>query len=201
MPPKDDEEARRRIVEAALVCVDRHGPTKTGLSDVAAALGITRQTVYRLFPSTDELFEAVTRSGVEAYLDELETQLAPLTDPAEVVVEAIAYTVERLPKERHLGLLLASGRVELFRRGVSSEMALEFGRAMLTRTAVDWEHLVGQEMDEVVEIALRLLGSLVTEPNPAHADGEALRVFLRRWIGPALHTPPTAKPRNRKRNG
>jgi len=34
-PPRSETEARKRIVGAAMRCVDRYGPAKTGLSDVA----------------------------------------------------------------------------------------------------------------------------------------------------------------------
>jgi AcrR family transcriptional regulator len=194
-PPTDDEEARQRITDAAVDCIDRFGPTKTGLSDVAAAIGVTRQTVYRHFSSTEALFEAVAQAGVEAYLDELAAHLDGIEQPAELVVEAIAYCTERLPKERHLGLLLSAGRTELFWRGVTSPMAREFGRAMLTRTNIDWGGygFSRADLDGLVEFALRLLASLVTEPNPAHARGPELRAFLRRWLAPALDVPPGRK--------
>jgi AcrR family transcriptional regulator len=187
-PPTDDQEARARIVAAAMACVDRHGPTKTGLSDVAAALGITRQTVYRHFASTDELLEAVAQAGADSYLDELQSHLEPIRDPAGLVVEAIAHTVERLPKDPYVGVLLTPGRTEMFWRGATSELARRFGRAMLTRTNVDWSSLgfSEQQLDGLVEFSLRLLASLITEPNPDHAAGPELRAYLERWVAPAI---------------
>ena len=91
-------------------CVDRYGPGKTGLSDVADELGVTRQTVYRYFAGTDDLLAAVARSAGGSYLDRLARHLAQVTDPVEVVVEALVFTIERLPAERYLGVLLTAGR-------------------------------------------------------------------------------------------
>jgi hypothetical protein len=54
-PPADDAEARERIITAAMRCLDRYGPTKTGLSDVATELGVTRQTVYRYLRTLQSL--------------------------------------------------------------------------------------------------------------------------------------------------
>ena len=34
-PPADDTEARKKIIDAALVCIERRGPAHTTLSDVA----------------------------------------------------------------------------------------------------------------------------------------------------------------------
>jgi AcrR family transcriptional regulator len=48
-PPADDEEARKRIVDAAIRLIERRGAQRTSLSDVAAFLSVTRPTVYRHF--------------------------------------------------------------------------------------------------------------------------------------------------------
>jgi len=187
-PPRSETEARKRIVGAAMRCVDRYGPAKTGLSDVAHELGVTRQTVYRYFAGTDELLAAVARSAADDYLDRLARHLARVTDPVEAVVEALAFTIERLPGERYLGVLLTSGRFGRFFAGVTSPEAIEFARSLLERTAVDWEKAgYGHaELDELAEFALRLLLSLVLDPGTPARSGSVLRGFLRRWAGPAI---------------
>ena len=187
-PPRSETEARKRIVGAAMRCVDRYGPEKTGLSDVAEDLGVTRQTVYRYFAGTDELLAAVARSAADDYLDRLARHLARVTDPVEAVVEALAFTIERLPGERYLGVLLTSGRSGRFFAGVTSPEAIEFARSLLERTAVDWEKAgYGHaELDELAEFALRLLLSLVLDPGTPARSGSVLRGFLRRWAGPAI---------------
>src|SRR5690242_3990748 len=40
-PPLTDDEARARILDAAKRCVERFGPSKTRLADVANELGVT----------------------------------------------------------------------------------------------------------------------------------------------------------------
>ena len=52
-PPRDGEEARSRILAAARQRLAADGSAST--SDVASDLGVTRQTVYRYFPSVEEL--------------------------------------------------------------------------------------------------------------------------------------------------
>ena len=200
-PPRDDEEARERIIEAAMSCVDRHGPHKTGLSDVATQLGVTRQTVYRLFKSTDDLLFAVGVAAADTYLDRLEAHVADLSEPGDAVVEGIAYTFERLPDERFLGLLLTTGRSEAFLKGVTSPQAMAFARSMLQRMNIDWAaHGYGAgEIDELVEFGLRVLQSLVLAP-PRHRSGAKLRSFLQRWVAPSVRaTTARARPRSRTR--
>jgi len=187
-PPGSEAEARERIVGAAMRCVDRYGPGKTGLSDVAHELGVTRQTVYRYFAGTDDLLAAVARSAADSYLDGLARHLAQVTDPAGAVIEALAFTIERLPEERYLGVLLTSGRSGRFFAGVTSPEAVGFARSLLERTAVDWDNAGygREELDELAEFALRVLQSLVLDPGTLRRSGSALRGFLHRWVGPAI---------------
>ena len=200
-PPRDDGEARERIIDAAMRCIDRHGSHKTGLSDVAVELGVTRQTVYRLFESTDELLYAVAAAAADEYLDRLAAHVADLSEPGDAIVEGIAYTFERLPNEPFLGLLLTTGRSEAFLAGVTSPQAMAFGRAMLGRTNVDWA-AAGYGASELVELAefgLRMLKSLVLDP-PRRRSGAKLRAFLQRWVAPAVRaTAPRARPRSGRR--
>jgi AcrR family transcriptional regulator len=197
-PPKDDDEARDRIIDAAMRCIDRFGPQKTGLSDVAAELGVTRQTVYRLYPSTEDLLFAVASTAADGFLDRLAVRMAPYTDPGDAAVEGIAYTLERLPRERFLGLLLTTGRSEAFVKGVTSPEAMAFGRAMVNRMNVDWAAFGYDEddLDGLVEFGLRILQSLVLDP-PVRRSPAELRAFLRRWVAPAV-TNATATRRSRR---
>jgi AcrR family transcriptional regulator len=66
-PPKiDATDARTRILDAALEQLRRHGPAKTGVVDVARALGVSHAAVYRHFPSKDALFDAVAQRWLTA---------------------------------------------------------------------------------------------------------------------------------------
>jgi AcrR family transcriptional regulator len=54
------DDAERRVVDAALRCVARWGLRKTSLDDIAREAGISRATVYRLFPGgKDRVVEVV----------------------------------------------------------------------------------------------------------------------------------------------
>lgn len=51
---------RERIVDATLTCLARHGTAKTTVDDIARQAGLSRATVYRVFPGgRDELLQAV----------------------------------------------------------------------------------------------------------------------------------------------
>jgi AcrR family transcriptional regulator len=186
-PPADDTDARDRIIAAAMRCIDRHGPARTGLSNVAAELGVTRQTVYRLYPSTNDLFQAVSIAAADTFVDRLVAQVRNLTDPADMLVECIAFTVEQLHRERYLTLLLAGGPANLTQQFTAPEPT-ELTRALLARLPVDWAALglTALQQSQLVEIYLRTLQSLLADPGPARS-GKELRVFLRQWLAPAIN--------------
>ena len=146
-PPASDDEARARIVAATMRCVDRFG-AKTGLADVATELGVTRQTVYRYFANTEELFRATGAAAAEVFTGRLVAHVAALTDPGEIIVEAASFCLDELPNERYLVLLPALGRREAFVESVTSPMAMELGRRMYQRLPIDW-HALGYTADDV----------------------------------------------------
>jgi AcrR family transcriptional regulator len=51
------ERTRERILEGALRAIARHGLAKLGMNDVSASAGVSRGTLYRYFPSREELLE------------------------------------------------------------------------------------------------------------------------------------------------
>jgi AcrR family transcriptional regulator len=187
-PPADDAEARERIIEAAMRCIDRYGPAKTGLSDVATELGVTRQTVYRLFPSTEDLLLAVAATAAGTFVDRMAARVRDLTDPAEMLVECLAFTLERLPRERYLSMLFAPARQSAFTQKITSPTGFGLTNALLSRLPVDWPTLGIEERqrNELIEIYLRTLQSFAIDPGPPRS-GSQLRAFLRSWLAPAVH--------------
>lgn len=189
--PASDEDAVRRILDATRTCIDRLGPT-AGISDVARELGVTRQTVYRYFRATDDLLVATAIDSAAAFLDRVQVQLGPTTrPPSEAVVEALAFTLEQLPHEPYVGLLLGPGRVSIYSWGVTSEPALALGRSIVERFPVDWaaHGYDDLELDGLVEHMLRMVQSFVVDPGTPARSGPELRAYLRRWVGPAVDLP------------
>lgn len=192
-PPRTEEEARQRILDAANRCMDRYGPAKTSLSDVAAELGVTRQTVYRHFSSTTDLLLAGAEAAAEPFIESVAEHCSSLRDPGAIVVAALVYVLEHLPRDPRLSLLLATERADLFTVGVTSPTAIEFGRAMLLRFPVDWTSLGyrDEDLSELAEYLLRVIQSLVIDPGHPPRSTERLTRYLTRWVAPAiLHSRP-----------
>ena len=57
------------------------------IADVARALGVTRQTVYRYFATADDLMRAAGIASVDGFLDELTECVRGIHDPADAMTE------------------------------------------------------------------------------------------------------------------
>lgn len=51
--------SKGQIIEATLTCLGRYGVAKTAIVDVARELGVTRQTIHRLFETRSDLLTSV----------------------------------------------------------------------------------------------------------------------------------------------
>lgn len=187
-PPRTEEDARRRIVAAAAACVEQFGPAKTTLSDVASALGVTRQTVYRYYANLGELLAAVAQDGVDDFAERMTAHLSTFTTPADVAIESIVWCVETIPHEPFIGALLQAGETDVFSRAVTSSLALSVGSAILRRVPVDWSEIgvSDAELDGLAELLMRLFVSFLQYPADPPRSADDLRSFVRRWLGPAL---------------
>ena len=191
-PPVDDDDARKRIIDAALVCIERQGPAQTTLSDVAEALGITRRTVYRYFASTEELFLSAADVALNGFVANIEHITSEFDDVAGQLVDVVAYIIEQLPEQPLLTLLLENDRANQFSRRLLQPVVIARCRVILQHTRIDWDALgyTENDIDELVEFLLRIIQSMVIAPADPPRTGPQLRAYLRRWIGPALNSRP-----------
>jgi len=90
---------RRRIVDAAIALHARHGVLATNWEEIAERAGVSTATVYRHFPSLEELIPACARSAFEAG--------AQLPSP-----EQAATAFARLPVEAQASVLKPNSRAE-----------------------------------------------------------------------------------------
>ncbi|TVY05012.1 TetR/AcrR family transcriptional regulator [Mycolicibacterium porcinum] len=185
--PATDDEAIARILAAAGKAIDERG-ADFSIADVARTLGVTRQTVYRYFPSTDALLVAAAVHAASDFLDRLAAHIKGMTDPVEAVTESIATSLAWLPQDKHIGLLVAPGRANAHTESVTSDVAVDFARAMLHKMDVDWTAAgyTDAELDELAEHVLRIIQSFVIDPGRPPRTAEALRNYLTRWVGSAV---------------
>jgi AcrR family transcriptional regulator len=103
---------RSRILDTALDLVGRHGLAELSMDELAATAGVSRATLYRLFPGKEALFAALVRS------------FSPF-EPIAAVLEAAGDRppAEVIPKVAHAMAAAMDGHV-----GLLLQLLLEFSR-------------------------------------------------------------------------
>ena len=97
------------VTDAALACFSRWGVAKTTLDDIAREAGVSRATVYRLFPGgKDVVLDAVAGRELARFFDGLRAELdRTSTDLEELLVAGVAYTTRAIREHAALQFLLA----------------------------------------------------------------------------------------------
>jgi AcrR family transcriptional regulator len=187
-PPHTEEDARLRIIAATRSCVEKFGAAKTTVSVVATEQGDTRQTVYRYNPSHSELLEAVAQAGLADFVRRMTAHLATFDSAADVAIESIVWSLEEIPREPSIGLLLQAGETEVFGRDVTTTMSFVIGADILRDIPVDWSAIGVQddELEGLAEMLMRLFVSFLQYPAEPAYPADDIRSLVRRWLGPAL---------------
>jgi AcrR family transcriptional regulator len=102
-------EAETRVLDAVQRCCDRWGIAKVTVDDIAAEAGISRATIYRMFPGgKDVLFEALRVRELEEFFTDLRAQVEGADSLEELLVRTVVVATQALRDDEHLALMLAS---------------------------------------------------------------------------------------------
>src|SRR6516164_6852029 len=148
----------RTILDTARTVFETYGVRRANIEDIAARAGVSRSTIYRRFPSKDDLFERVVHREAELFFATLDRATTGC-DPRQAVIEAFA-----------LGVRLVQDS-PLYSRIVDSEPEL-FG--LFSRSHV---FPIGQFADGIAH-TLRRCGAEMSEPDLANIADILLRVAL-----------------------
>src|SRR5207245_9593645 len=114
---------RDRVLETALDLVGRHGLAALSMDELGATAGVSRATVYRLFPGKPALFREVVRAF----------------SPLEVVVETLSGLQARPPEEVMPAIAMAAARGLRGRMGVLRAVFMEVsGHGPDTAEAIEY---------------------------------------------------------------
>jgi AcrR family transcriptional regulator len=84
---------KERVVEAAEECFRRYGIHRTSMTDVAATLGVARQTLYRVFDTRGKLLAHLAAKRISELGEALKPQFARFQSLEEALVEGSLISV------------------------------------------------------------------------------------------------------------
>ncbi|MFT4569804.1 MAG: AcrR family transcriptional regulator [Hyphomicrobiaceae bacterium] len=182
--PGSPEEARRSLLDAARRVVERVGLSKAALSDVAEEAGVTRQTVYRYFANTEDLFlsaAALASGGFHERMRARVMTLPNLPTLAERMVECLVFSIREIPKDPHLATLVSSG--DSFT--LAEALSLSFVQEEIVALADGNLPMSETSCEEIAELLLRTLLSFTVDPGKSRSETE-LRRFLLSVLVPTI---------------
>jgi AcrR family transcriptional regulator len=102
-------DAETRVLDAAQRCCDRWGIAKVTIDDIAADSGVSRATIYRMFPGgKDVLFEALRVRELEQFFTVLRAHVEGAESLEDLLVRTVVAATRELRADDHLALMLAS---------------------------------------------------------------------------------------------
>lgn len=182
---------RGDILRAAKRCYVDRGISATGMREVAIAAGVARSTLYRYFPSRDDVLIATIKLEMEVANTRITEQLEEYDQPADFIVEGLILALDYIPGQPLLKAVFASDEDAAARRIIwRSNIIVSFGEELMSsvvRPAQEAKLLRSQVRAEVmVEWVYRVLLSFLTLPSNSIPDKDQLRATLHALLVPVL---------------
>lgn len=177
--------AEQRALDAAKRCCERWGVARVTVDDIAAEAGMSRATLYRLFPGgKDVLFEAMRVRELNEFLDDLTHHLDSADTLDEVILRAVVYATNELRDDPHLGLMMASAPGE-----VLANFTMD-GLPRIVRVTTSYllphiePHLGHDDAIALLEVVTRLVISCFFAPSDLvdFGDEASARAFLTQFL-------------------
>lgn len=180
-----DMRSRHKILEATRALIAEQGFDGVNIAAAAHAAGVSRQTVYSIFGSREELVSSAIADLTVHVLGDIHARVDTIDTSIAYVVELIVAGRSAVRADPVLALLLRAQQGNpVFDTGMMSR-AKPVAREFLSPLAARDPH-VAENLDNIVEIALRLgLSVVLFDSDAVHTDDD-LRQFLTLWLRPAL---------------
>ncbi len=168
--PRDEHQTtqrRRQIVETAAHCFARRGYAETDVQEIADALQIGKGTIYRYFPSKQELFLAAVDHGVRQLKSVIDQAVAKAATPLQRIEQAVRAFLGYFDRNPDLIELIVQERTHFRDRPtptyfVHREENLKPWRALL-RHLIDEGVIRNVPVDRIIDVLSDLLyGTIFT---------------------------------------
>ena len=184
-----DPALRERLLEAAYECVARYGLAKTTVEDVVKVSGVSRATVYRVFPGgKDELLRAAVGWEMGRFFGRLAEAVAGAPDFASLVEEGLVFAHAAVHQHEVLQKVLVTEPDRLLPLlTTEQERPLQFITVFLLpyleREQAAGRVLDGVDLPESADFVARMILSLITSPASADLhDPAAVQILVRTRI-------------------
>ena len=181
--------AETRILDAAKACCERWGIAKVGVDDIAAAAGVSRATLYRIFPGgRDVVFDALRVRELEEFFARLKNGVVGAESLEEILVRTIVVATHELRADEHLALMLMSEPGDTLAQLTVQGLPRIIRMASLFLAPLVDSYLGRDQAARLVDLLARLVISYFLAPSDHvdFGDEVSARSFIRIQILPAF---------------
>jgi AcrR family transcriptional regulator len=166
-----------RVLDAALGCVERFGFSKVTIDDITAASGVSRATIYRLFPGGRE---AMRLRELESFFSRLQSAAAGSRNLEELLTRCIVFSSRELQNDQHLAAMLASERGEALANLTVDGVPRIVNVATQFFVPLAEEFVSPETAIQIVEVLVRLVISYFLAPSMRvdFTSEDSVRAFL-----------------------
>lgn len=170
-----------RILDAARVCVERCGFDEVTVDEVCEAAGVSRATLYRVFPGgRDVLFEALRVRGLEEFFTVVRANVEGAQSLDVLLTRCVVVSMSELQHDEQLAAMLATspgealGNLTVDGVGRIVRVATEFFVPLVKQFVPD------EEAHIIVELMVRLVISYFLAPSPTIdcTDEQQVHAFI-----------------------
>jgi AcrR family transcriptional regulator len=177
-----------RVLDATKSCCERWGFERVTIDDIAREAGVSRATLYRLFPGgKDVLFDALRVQELEDFFNRLLAAIGEADTLEDLLTAAVVCSMRDLRADNHLAVMLSTAPGETLGQLTVGGMPRILRVASTFLTPLVEPHLGRRDAGEVVELLVRLVisGFLAPSERVDFTSDQHVRTFLRKFVLPA----------------
>lgn len=186
--------AATRILDATKACCERWGIAKVNVDDIAAEAGVSRATLYRMFPGgKDVLLDALRVREMEEFFSVLKAGVEGTENLEDLLVRTVVVATESLRADDHLALMLMSEPGDTLAQLTVQGLPRIIRMASLFLAPFVDRYLDREAGARLVDLLARLVISYFLAPSEHvdFGDAKSARAFITTQILPAFQSAST----------
>ena len=180
---------RIAIVDGALTCIAAAGIKKTTVEDIAGASGMSRATLYRIFPGgRDAILQAVVETELARFYSQLAVAMGSAETLEDVLVAGIHQCAVILTNSVALSKIYEEEPWTVLRHGIFGEMDQTIAIASTFAEPFFGRWLEPDEARRAAELAVRVVVAYLVDPDSVFdlSSESGTRALVVRFVLPGI---------------